>query len=76
MIAAERAFYICPICFQVCESRKACDLHIHSHRMVPCNPGKPGDERRKPIVDNYGNFVSRAPRWYLEAVGLIKAQGN
>lgn len=24
----EREFYICPICFQVCESKRACNLHI------------------------------------------------
>ena len=67
----EREFYICPICFQVCESKRACNLHIHGHRMVVCNPGKSGDERRKPVRDKFGNPVSRAPRWYLEAVGWI-----
>lgn len=58
-------FYICPVCFQVCDSRQEC----HAHRMVECNPGKPGDERRKPVIDRFGRFASRAPRWYLEATG-------
>ena len=64
----ENVFYICPICFQVCESEQEC----HAHRMVECYPGEPGDERRKPVTDHFGQIVSRAPRWYLEAVGWIE----
>jgi hypothetical protein len=40
--------------------------------MVECDAGEPGGERSKPVHDRYGNLVSRAPRWYLEAVGWIK----
>lgn len=61
-------FFICPICFQVCETEKEC----HRHQMVKCEAGRPGDERRKPIRDQHGHLVSRAPRWYLEAVGWIR----
>ena len=57
-------FYLCPICFRVCESEAEC----HEHVMILCDIGHPGDERRKPIEDHDGNLVSRAPRWYLEAV--------
>ncbi len=60
-------FYICPVCFTVCESEQEC----HAHRMVECNPGDFGDDRRKPVEDQYGQYVSRAPRWYLEAVGRL-----
>jgi hypothetical protein len=61
-------FYMCPVCFQVCDSDKEC----HAHRMVSCRPGPPGDARRKPVEDRFGKLVSRAPRWYLEAVGTIQ----
>ena len=63
-MANEQVFYICPICFRVCETESEC----HEHRMVLCETGHPGDERRKPVPDPFGNLVSRAPRWYLEAV--------
>lgn len=63
---AEDNFYICPICFQVCES----EIECHAHRMVECDPGEAGDERRRPIRDRFGNYVSRAPRWFLEAVWI------
>lgn len=63
-----QTIFICPICFQVCDTKIEC----HQHLMVECNTGKPGDERRKPVEDHYGHFVSRAPLWYLEALGWIK----
>lgn len=70
MDGPEDAFYICPVCFQVCDSEKEC----HAHRMLACNPGEPGDERRKPVKDPFGQDASRAPRWYLEAVGRIRPE--
>jgi hypothetical protein len=73
-MTGEGTFYICPICFQVCETKRECHLHQHAHRMVECDPGSFGDERRKPIYDRYGNLVSRAPRWYLEATRRIRGK--
>jgi hypothetical protein len=43
----------------------------HEHPMIICEVGFAGDTRRQPLRDRFGNLVSRAPRWYLEAVGLI-----
>jgi len=63
-------FYICPKCFQVCETEREC----HRHQMVKCNAGQPGDERRRPVTDQFGQTVSRAPRWYLEAMGWVPAR--
>lgn len=60
----KQVFYLCPICFRVCETEEEC----HEHQMVFCETGHPGDELRKPMMDNYGKMVSRAPRWYLEAL--------
>ncbi|UCE01031.1 MAG: hypothetical protein JSV42_10065 [Chloroflexota bacterium] len=59
-----QVIYICPICFRVCEQETEC----HEYLMVTCETGQPGDERRKPITDRFGNLVSRAPFWYLEAL--------
>ncbi|HLE14031.1 MAG TPA: hypothetical protein VI776_04720 [Anaerolineales bacterium] len=42
--------------------------------MLECVPGEPGDDRRKPVSDRFGNLVSRAPRWYLEALGMIQPE--
>ncbi len=28
-------------------------------------------EARKPLMDNQGNLLSSAPRWFLEAAGMI-----
>lgn len=64
----EQQFYICPTCFRVCETKVVC----HEHLMVECDPGQPGDERRKPVADRFGHLVSRAPRWYLEALGWLR----
>ena len=63
-MANNQVFYICPICFRVCETEDEC----HEHLMVLCETGHPGDERRKPVSDQFGNLVSRAPRWYIEAI--------
>ena len=66
-MTAEDTVYMCPVCFKVCDSNEEC----HRHRMLECNPGQPGDERRKPIRDRFGHMVSRAPRWFIEATNLI-----
>jgi hypothetical protein len=58
-------FYICPVCFQVCESETEC----HAHKMIACDPGPEGDERRKPVENQFGELASRAPRWFIEAAG-------
>jgi hypothetical protein len=65
----EQHFYICPVCFQVCETKQEC----HEHTMLECDPGEAGDERRRPVRDRFGNLASRAPRWFLEAIGWIKS---
>ena len=67
-MANDQILYICPICFRVCETEDEC----HEHLMVECETGHPGDERRKPVTDQFGNLVSRAPKWYLEAVSKEK----
>jgi hypothetical protein len=67
------AFFICPICFLVFETEQECNQHRLStgHPMFACKPGKKGDDRRKPVNNRFGQYVSRAPRWFLEALGWI-----
>lgn len=67
----EQVFYICPKCFQVCETESEC----HGHLMVICETGHPGDEKRKPVVDSHGRLVSRAPLWYLNALSRERHTG-
>ncbi len=64
--------YVCPECLKVSEIAGAC----HGKDMICCYTGEWGDERRKPVTDPYDRLLSRAPRWYLEAVGWIQAHGR
>jgi hypothetical protein len=67
-MADERQFHICLVCFRVCEVEEEC----HHERRLECDAGEPGSERRKPVADEHGRLYSRAPRWFLEALGVIK----
>ncbi|MFC2025674.1 hypothetical protein ACFLUC_00600 [Chloroflexota bacterium] len=42
--------------------------------MLECNVDELDDSKRKPIRDNFGNMVSRAPRWYMEAKGWVEVK--
>jgi hypothetical protein len=64
----DRTFYLCPICFEAFE----CAGEHHGHRLLRCDPGAPGDERRKPTINGAGRITYRAPRWFLEAVGSLR----
>jgi hypothetical protein len=72
-MASDSIFYLCPICFAACESEIAC--RAHQHRMIWCDTIKLTDEQRKPLMYADGRLASRAPRWFLEAVGAFPA-GN
>ena len=65
------SFYLCPICFEVYDHAGEC----HGRRRIQCDAGEAGDERRKPIAEG-GRFTSRAPRWFLEAVGWSRLRGQ
>jgi hypothetical protein len=69
MTNSDDRFYLCPICFAVCESEIAC--RAHNHRMIWCDPIGLTDEQRKPLMYADGRLASRAPRWFLEAVGAL-----
>ncbi len=67
-MVSESMKYICPTCFEVSKTQ---DEH-HEHLMVVCDAGELGDEVRKPVTDGKGRLLTRAPRWFYEAVGLLK----
>jgi hypothetical protein len=60
----DQVIFICPTCFRVCESETEC----HAHLMMLCETGQPGDDKRKPVMDRFGRYASRAPLWYLQAL--------
>ncbi len=62
--------YICPMCFEVSDIERT----HHGRRMIRCDAGAPGDERRKPVINGDGRLHSHAPRWFLEAIGSLPAQ--
>ena len=51
-------FYICPVCFAAANQPLKC----HEQTMIPCNTRNPED--CKPLMDEEGDFNSRAPRWF------------
>jgi hypothetical protein len=71
MTYSDDKFYLCPVCFAVCESEIAC--RAHNHPMIGCDPIELTDEQRKPLMYADGRLASRAPRWFLEAVGALPA---
>jgi len=66
------AFYLCPVCFIASEHQDRC----HDHNMVLFDPGNPEDFRRKPLFTTQGKLRSQAPRWFLEGIGWVAADGK
>ena len=65
---ASLIFYLCPTCFYACEIFD----NGHEHALLRVNPGLPGDERRKPIIDQHGHILSPAPLWFYEAISKVR----
>ncbi len=64
----EVLFYICPDSFEIYEEP---GKNHHGNPFVPCFAATV-DADLRPVTDEQGNLKSRAPRWYLKAVGLIE----
>ena len=58
------SFYLCPTCFYASDTPD----HGHEHALLRVDPGQPGDERRKPVMDHDGLILSPAPHWFYEAL--------
>jgi hypothetical protein len=61
--------FICPKCFEILESHNV--PHGHERKLIRCEPGTPDDQRRRPPFRADGHVMTRAPRWYLEAIGML-----
>lgn len=57
-------FYICPVCFNTSEVPKTC--HVE---MISCDAENPED--CKPVKNQYGQYHSRAPLWFVRAVSKL-----
>jgi hypothetical protein len=66
------AFYLCPTCFYASETPD----NGHDHPLLRVDPGLPGDERRKPIMDSSGRILSAAPLWFHEALLQSRETGS
>jgi hypothetical protein len=64
---ASQIFYLCPKCFDAFETEPA----NHQHAVLRINPAEFDAEARQPVMDKDGNPKTHAPRWFLEATGMI-----
>ncbi len=60
-------FYLCPKCFETFETEPS----QHRHTVLRIDTAQLDVESRKPLMDGQGNLLSSAPRWFLEATGMI-----
>lgn len=66
-MSANPVFYLCPTCFEAFDSEPT----DHPHTVLRINTAEWDAESRKPVMDKDGNLKSRAPRWFLEAIGVL-----
>jgi hypothetical protein len=60
-------FYLCPKCFETFETEPS----QHEHAVLCIDTTQLDIESCKPLMDRQGNLLSSAPRWFLEATGMI-----
>jgi hypothetical protein len=64
---ADQIFYLCPRCFEAFDIEPT----NHPHAVLRINTAEFDAESRKPVMDKDGNLKSSAPRWFLEAIGVL-----
>lgn len=57
-------FYLCPKCFELREG----DAETHPHGMMRFDASQWTEEERRPLFDEYGKLLTRAPAWFLHAL--------
>jgi hypothetical protein len=72
MTKAGHSVYICRVCHRVGQS----PLNCHPGNSVLCDAGEPGDERSKPLFDEHGHLVTRAPKWWVDACFEMGGEGH
>jgi hypothetical protein len=65
-----KMFYMCPNCMEPAEEPTPCPKC--GGNRVPCRPGESDDPCRKPFMAPTGEIRSRAPVWWLQAIGRLK----
>ena len=63
-------FYMCPKCLEPAIQAEPCPNC--GGKRVPCRPGKADDPCRKPFRSPSGAILTRAPEWWLRAIGNVK----
>jgi hypothetical protein len=67
--------YLCPNCFNALESAAVAEpCQVCGHSLVECKPGAPDDPCRKPLTDNDGDLLTRAPLWWVEHYKRLAAE--
>jgi hypothetical protein len=56
--------YLCPRCFEAQSSPGNCPND--GEELLGCRPGDPDDPCRRPLMNNQGKIVARAPVWWLQ----------
>jgi hypothetical protein len=69
---ASSVFYLCPMCFETFEAEPA----SHQHQVMRIDPAQLNSELRQPASDNIGHLTSRAPRWFLAAIGTLPGHSS
>jgi hypothetical protein len=62
-------FYLCPRCMEPADEPLPCPRC--GGQRVTCRPGTANDPVRKPLTTATGELRSRAPVWWLQAVGAL-----
>jgi hypothetical protein len=56
--------YLCETCFYASDQPGVCP--DCGHELVECRPGTPDDPCRRPLMDQEGRLLTRAPLWWVE----------
>ncbi len=67
-----KKFYMCPKCME--PAKKATPCPSCGGQRLPCRPGEPDDPCRKPYMAPTGEIISRAPVWWLRAIGALDTE--
>lgn len=59
----ELVIYVCKRCTTSAGEGGTC-VYCGGQR-VACHPGDDGDPARRPLIDEHGNVLTRAPIWWL-----------
>lgn len=66
--------YLCPNCFNALQAEAMAEpCEVCGHSLIECRPGDTDDPCRKPMMDDDGDLVTRAPMWWVERYKKLAA---